>query len=164
MSYQSVLVPNGLIANLWGPAEGSANDSMVLARSQLVPRMREMNVHFGQEMCIYGDKGYPWSVEVQVPYKGNGIPQWQKNVNKIMSTARLAVEYGFMKVASDFSFCSFARNQRVSWMQNGKAYLVAAILSNCLTCLYKFSLVGNHFKLNPPSLEFYLNYEEPQMG
>jgi len=157
VSYLGLVIPNGIIANMWGPAEGSANDSMVLARSDLRPRLQAMNVHYGEELCVYGDKGYPRSTEIQVPYKGDNIPRWQRKVNKRMSRVRLAVEYGFLKVARDFAFCSYARTQPLTWMQNCKSYLVSSVLSNCLTCLYRHNLVSEMFRIDPPSLEFYLD-------
>ena len=160
VSYLGLVIPNGIIANLWGPAEGSANDSMVLARSELRPRLEPMNAHYGEDMCVYGDKGYPWSPEIQVPYKGENIPRWKKKINKKMATVRLSVEYGFLKISQDFAFCSYARSQPLTWMQNCKSYMVAALLSNCLTCLYGYDLICDIFNLDPPSLEFYLSADE----
>ena len=58
--FQSVAVPNRLVANLYGPVEGKRHDSSMLAESslcnQLVLYSRVTN---GDPLCLYGDPAYP---------------------------------------------------------------------------------------------------------
>ena len=60
IKFQSVVIPNGIIANLWGPMEGRRHDCALLAASNL---LNELNIHSfsqnGDPLCIYGDPAYP---------------------------------------------------------------------------------------------------------
>ena len=60
IKFKSVVAPNGLIANLYGPVEGRRHDSALLAMSGLLPQLAE---YFfspgGQALCLYGDPTYP---------------------------------------------------------------------------------------------------------
>ena len=44
--YQSVIAPNGLIANFYGPLEGSRHDSYLLAKSGLLNSHNNLLRHF----------------------------------------------------------------------------------------------------------------------
>ncbi|KAH7935331.1 hypothetical protein HPB52_006301 [Rhipicephalus sanguineus] len=66
-----------------------------------------------------------------------------------------AVEWGFGKVASEFAFVDFHKNQKMSRQRIGRMYRMATLLANCHTCLYG-SLVCDYFGVDPPSLDEYL--------
>ena len=69
LKFQSVVTPNGLIANLFGPVEGRRHDSGMLAMSGLLPQLEQMSSSpTGQSMCIYGDPAYPHRIHLQCPY------------------------------------------------------------------------------------------------
>ena len=57
---QSIVAPNGLIANLFRPIEGKRHDSAMLAQSQI---FEQLQIHSfdtnGNTLCIYGDPAYP---------------------------------------------------------------------------------------------------------
>ena len=54
--YQSVIAPNGLIANFYGPLEGSRHDSYLLAKSGLLNSLDQHSfAPDGSPLCIYGD-------------------------------------------------------------------------------------------------------------
>ena len=56
IKFQSVVAPNGLIANLFGPVEGRRHDSGMLAMSGLLPMLETYSVSStGQALCLYGD-------------------------------------------------------------------------------------------------------------
>ena len=60
IKFQSVVAPNGLIANLCGPVEGRRHDSGMLADSGLLPQLQlHSRSPSGNPLCIYGDLGYP---------------------------------------------------------------------------------------------------------
>ena len=74
LKFQSVVAPNGLIANLFGPVEGCRHDSAMLAMSQIYPHMQQFSRdQNGQPMCIYGDPAYPHRPQLQGPFKGNNL-------------------------------------------------------------------------------------------
>ena len=57
--FQSLLTPNGLIANLFGPLAGRRHDSGMLAESRLLQDIQGHCNYQGKAIPIYGDKGYP---------------------------------------------------------------------------------------------------------
>ena len=60
MKFQSVVVPDGLIANLSGPYEGKRHDSTMLHQSGLLPLLDQHAVHNE----IYGDPAYSLGVHL----------------------------------------------------------------------------------------------------
>ena len=63
IKFQSVVAPNGLIANLYGPVEGKRHDSGMLADSNLLNSLRQHTIESnGNSLCIYGDPAYPLHV------------------------------------------------------------------------------------------------------
>ena len=59
LKFQSIALPNGLIANLYGPVEGSCHDARMLKESRLLDSLEEVAVSpAGELLCIYGDPAY----------------------------------------------------------------------------------------------------------
>jgi hypothetical protein len=59
IKFQSLAVPNGLVANLYGPVEGKKHDSSMLAESGLYNKLEELHILPNGRPCIYGDSSYP---------------------------------------------------------------------------------------------------------
>lgn len=71
IKFQSVVAPNGLIANLYGPDEGRQHDSGMLADSGLLPQLQlHSRSPLGNSLCIFGDQGYPLRPQPQTPFRG----------------------------------------------------------------------------------------------
>ena len=75
LKFQSLVIPNGLIANLYGPLEGRRHDAGMLNESGLL-RALQAHAHTptGQPLCIYGDPAYP--LRPQLPIWGLSTQQW----------------------------------------------------------------------------------------
>lgn len=82
LKFQAVSLPNGLIANLYGPVEGRRHDAFMLAESGLLSKLEEKNQGEETPLCIYGDPAYPLSPELMSPYKGHALTQEQQDFNK----------------------------------------------------------------------------------
>ena len=71
MKFQSVVSPNGLVANLYGPVEGKRHDSGMLAMSDLLDALKRYSVSpYGHTLSIYGDPAYPLRPCLQAPFRG----------------------------------------------------------------------------------------------
>ena len=89
LKFQSVVAPNGLIANLYGTVEGR-RDSAILARSGLLTLLQQHSVGpNGNTLCIYGDPAYLLRPRLQRPFRGAHLTQLQRESNKAMSAARV---------------------------------------------------------------------------
>lgn len=91
LKFQSLILPNGIIANLFGPVNGRRHDGHVLARSRLINKIKRKFNGFGSPPYIYSDTGYPLKKFLIVPFKG-ALNRRQRKLNKKMSKLRVSVE------------------------------------------------------------------------
>lgn len=145
--FQSLILPNGIIANMYGPVNGRRHDGHVLAKSRLIEKLEAKFNIFRTPPYIFSDTGYPLKKFLITPFKATQNRN-EKIVNKKMSKLRVTVEWGFAKIIQLFPFLDFKQ-------ELGNYYKVATILTNCHTCLYG-SQVCDYFELDPPTLEDYL--------
>ena len=157
LKFQSVVVPNGLIVNLYGPIEGRRHDCALLRASGLMEgfERRQLTNRAGQPFALYGDPAYSLRPYLQCLFRGANLTVEEQLFNSRMSSVRECVEWEFGKILQIFAFLDFRKNLKVLLSPVAKFYLVAGLLSNCHTCLYG-SQTSRYFDLDPPQLEFYL--------
>lgn len=156
VKYQSVVCPDGIIASMMGPYQGSRHDAGILRDTNLYEQL-EIKTRFSVEnkFVLYGDAAYPIRELLLKPYQTRALVPVEANFNYEMSRARQAVEWGFGKIISEFAFVDFKKNQKLLLQQIGKMYTVATLLTNCHTCLYQ-GQTSSYFDIQPPSIEEYL--------
>jgi hypothetical protein len=154
LKFQGVVVPDGMIMDLWGPVPGSRNDGYLLAQSQINRRLAQAQVGAPIQYKLYGDAAYRTDTHITSGHKGANLTRAQVQENRSMSKARECVEWGFGKIVVQFAFCDFKKNLKVFLQPVGRLYYVAAVLTNFHTCLYG-SQTSTYFGLRPPSLEDY---------
>lgn len=156
IKFQSITTPSGMIANLYGPIEGCRHDSGILRMSGVLNQLEQhMTGRDGSIYSLYGDQAYPLSQFLIPPFKGAAIPPDQSLFNKRMSALRISVEWTFGKLLSQFAFVDYRKNQKLYLQPVGKYYVVAAILTNCHSCLYG-SETAEFFGVDAPTLQEYL--------
>ena len=160
IKFQSVVAPNGIIANLFGPVEGRRHDSGMLAMSGL---LEELETHSfsptGQPLCIYGDPAYPHRVHLQCPFARRAVLSPEEQAfNQSMSQVRVSVEWVFGDIVNYFKFTDFKKDLKIGLSAVGKFYIVCALLRNAMTCLYGNS-TSKFFDVQPPALDRYFNRE-----
>ena len=156
LKFQSVVTPNILIANLFGPVEGRRHDSGMLAMSGLLPQLQNMSVSpTGQAMCIYGDPAYPHRIHIKCPFAHQQVlSPAEQAFNESMSKVRVSVEWVFGDVVNYYKFTDFKKNLKIGLSAVGKTYIICALLRNALTCLYGNN-TSRFFDVKPPTLEEY---------
>lgn len=148
-------MPNGVIANLFGSIAGRRHDGHLLARSRLVESLEQKFNGIASPPYVYGDSAYPLRKFLITPFRGvHSRPE--RKVNRLMSSLRVSVEWGFSKIIQLFPFVDFKKNLKLYKQGVSKYFKVATILTNCHTCLYG-SQVSDYFDCEPPMLEEYLN-------
>ena len=153
LKFQSVVAPNGLIANLYGPIEGKRHDSGMLAMSRLLGKLQTHSHGVnGNLLCIYGDPAYPLRPHLQAPFRGAVLTPDQHAWNKSMSVVRVSVEWVFGDVINYFKFLDFKKNLKIGLSSVGKMYIVCALLHNARASLYG-TITSTYFELTPPTLE-----------
>ena len=132
---QSMVVPNGLIANLYGPVEGRQHNSAILAMSGLLPQLEQRSFgRGGGTLWLYGDLSYPHRVHLQRPY--------------------VSVEWLLGDIINYFKFRDFKKNLKTGLSSVGKMRSVCDLLQNALPCVHSSNTV-KYFNLHPPALNKY---------
>ena len=105
IKFQSVVAPNGLVANLYGPVEGKRHDSGMLAMSGLLDALQRYSVSpYGNTSCIYGYPTYPLRPCFQAPFRGAALTPNQQAWNKSRKEDRVSVEWIFGDIIITLSF------------------------------------------------------------
>lgn len=159
IKYQSIILTNGLIGRLDGPIIGRRHDAAVLYLSDV---LCEMTTFFakrdGSNFAVYGDPGYSNQKYIKVGYKNHKkLNDKQKEFNKIMSSLRVSVEYGFGMIVSQFAFLDFTKTQKLLLSNLKKMYYVAAFLVNCQSCMRGRNQISDIFRSYVPTLGEYLS-------
>ena len=83
IKFQAVVLPNGLVGNLFGPIEGIRHNRFMLAASAFQQDLRRFSNHpvTGDPLCMYGDPAYPIRAHLQRPYKGGVLTPAQQDFN-----------------------------------------------------------------------------------
>lgn len=155
-NHQGIETPDGIVAEMNGPNEGTTHDQKVLQRSGLLARVTQFCIALGIFYYLSGDKGYAHgNPELLVPYKGAALNPRQKGHNLTMPKFRQPVELSFGKVCVLFSFVDFKKNQKLYLKPVASYWQIACLLTNCHSSLYG-NQTGQYFLVKTPKLEDYL--------
>lgn len=164
MKFQSVVTPDGLIIDAWGPYAGSFADGKLLRDSRLLERWRPaLRTDDVEQLnyCLYGDPAYPRCDILMANVKDPYATPAQRRVNKAMKPLRETVEWGFQKISVNyFRYFQEPVHLQALKAEVGSMYRAAILLTNCFTCLYGVQ-TSDYFDLAPPTLETYLH--EPEL-
>ena len=100
IKFQSVVVPNGLIANLAGPFEGRRHDNTTLHESRMLRKLQRVAWANGEPLCLYGDPAYPLAIHLQAPFRDALLTPQMQRFNEAISEERVSVEWMFGTVTN----------------------------------------------------------------
>ena len=113
LKFQSVALPSGLIANLYGPVEGRRHDAGMLKDSGLLTTLqREAYNSRGDPLCLYGDPAYPLRPKLMCPFREADVPVFTPETrafNTAMSEVRVSVEWLFGDIVEYFKFVDYKK-------------------------------------------------------
>ena len=109
IKFQSVVIPNGLIANLAGPFEGRRHDSTMLHQSRMLRELQRVAWANGEPLCLYGDPAYPLGIHLQAPFRDALLTSQMQRFNKAMSEVRVSVEWMFGTITNYYKFVDFKK-------------------------------------------------------
>ena len=160
LKFQMVMSPYGIMAHLFGPLEGRRHDAAMLQESGLLSQVeqhmkRGSTTSSGKYWILYGDPAYPNRPQILRPFQGARLSPSEAEFNRLMSGARVCVEWGFGNIIRLWAFVDFKKNTKILLQPVAKYYIVATILTNCHACLYGNN-ISEHFGLQPPLLSEYL--------
>lgn len=102
IKFQSIVIPNGMVASLHGLEAGSRHDSYLLGQSKVIEQMQGM-IPAGT-YSLYGDPAYPQSAWLCGGYRNPAPTSIEAKYNKLMSSVRESVEWGFNGIIQQFAF------------------------------------------------------------
>ena len=158
LKFQSLVAPNGLILDLYGPVAGRHADSTMLARSGLEAKLHTISGNLGYTIVVYADSAYGASEHVMRGLKRNMMhTDDERAYSAMMSGVRVAVEWAFGQIRQDFPFLKLDTNAKVFLSPVAMIWQVGALLSNCKACLAGGNIVSDTLGGRPFSLAEYLS-------
>ena len=158
IKFQSVLVPNGYIACLFGPVLAKTHDAKLLRQSNLMQQLCNVmpkDNSNGPIYSLYGDLAYPQSSYLLGGFQNviNGMDE--ANFNRLMSSVRITVEWGYCKIIEQWKFLDFCQAMRIFQSPVVQYYINAAFLSNLHNCMIG-NKTRNYFNAHQMTIEEYL--------
>ena len=80
LKFQSVVLPNGIIAHIYGPVEGKRHDCSMLRMSDLLTKL-SLNAWDtnGNPLWLYGYPAYLLRIHIQCPFRNIRLTEEQQN-------------------------------------------------------------------------------------
>jgi hypothetical protein len=153
--YQSLDLPNGMCADLYGPTSFRQNDLVLLRDSNLNDRIAAVQINKQLQLSSYGDGIFPIGTHTIGKHVGD-CSREEYYENRMMSKIRLANEWDYGATANLFPFIKWKAGQNIR--RNNlvtRYYFVATtLLCNAHMCLYE-GLASSYFNCPCPELEDY---------
>lgn len=157
LKFHSLITPDGIHSNVWGPVEGRIVDRDLCKESGLAEILaRYAFDESSRPLQIYGDPAYGLSAHLLSPFQGLNVTPEQARFNATMSKCREAVEWGFGELVSLFPYLDFPKNLKALLSPVGIYSLVGFLLCNAHTCLH-IPQIPQYFNCAPPRLEEYFH-------
>ncbi|KAF0742647.1 hypothetical protein Ae201684_002350 [Aphanomyces euteiches] len=139
LNWQGITAPDGIGVGMYGPVE----ELMKSYKTIVFTVIRLMDVNSA------------YRVHSEMP----GSPE--AAFNAVMSSVRESVEWSFHIIKSLWGYVSVDKKMKVRNSPVGMFWLVAALLTNCNSCLKpQGNQISMYFGLRPPTLEEYLTKSE----
>ena len=132
IKFQSVLVPDGYIACLYGPMPAKTHDVKLLRQNNLMEQLRNVmpdDNSNGPIYSLYGDLAYPQSSYLLGGFWNvmNGMDE--ANFNRLMSSIHITVDWGYCEIIEQWKFLDFCHAMRIFQSPVAQYYINAAWLS-----------------------------------
>lgn len=156
---QTVTLPDGIIADVFGPVSLRHNDLFTLAESDMNDRLDEMQEGvYNNKYCLYGDSAYPVMSSITSRHSHPPLSVIEVLENKCMSSVRESIEWVNDDIKSKFAFVGFHKGLKLRQSKIDKIVckmiVVAALLTNCYKCMNGCQ-TSAYFQLPPPTIEEY---------
>lgn len=106
---------------------------------------------------LYGDPAYGCNEWMTCPFSLAQPGSPEQMFNRDMSSVRESVEWSFGRLKTLWPTCAYAAKNKIRHFAVGKMWLVAALLTNCHTCMQpRGNQISMYFNLMPPTVHDYL--------
>ncbi|CAM9399784.1 unnamed protein product [Laminaria digitata] len=156
ISFQSVVLPNGIIGDVSGPAPGGSDPSDLPRKTELNSRLAAVQEGKPFQGKVHGDSACGNMSHISSGFEGANLSDAERAYNTDLATARLGAVGQVEKIVQMFPFMDVQTNHKVMLSPIGKYYTIAALLTNAHTTCYGCP-TSTHFGMAPPTLEEYFN-------
>ena len=158
IKFQSVLVPDVYIACLYGLMPAKTHNAKLLCQSNLMEQLCDVmpdDNSNGPIFSLYGDLAYLQSSYLLGGFRNvvNGTDE--ANFNRLMSSSRITVEWGYCKIIEQRKFLDFCQAMRIFQSPVVQYYINAPFLSNLCKCMIG-NKTRNYFNAHQMTTEEYL--------
>ena len=162
--YQTLELPNGLAADVFGPRSFRRNDLQLLEESQLNARLHDLQITSRVQYKAYGDGIFPIQTHLIGKHsiiEGNPLNARFSAENEVMTKIRIANEWSYGYTGTLFPLVKDKFFNKIRLSPNCAFwYFVATLLRNAYVCLYG-NISTQYFKISPPDLEeYFLSFEQ----
>ena len=157
LKYQIVCTPDGIMRHVSGPWPGSRHDQYCLSESNALDWVTGHGMSAeGHPWSTYADAGYSTLPGLIRPWPDAVINIAHMAYNVTMASVRICVEWEFGDIVTHWASLQMRTQQKIfDGSRPGQQYLVAALLSNCRSCLRRNN-TSQYFDVLPPSLREYV--------
>lgn len=163
IKFQSVILPNGMDFNIYGPVSLRHSDLYTLGESNINAIISNLQAGNNLQYSIYGDSAYMLinDSHLRCKHSYDGLTPLHQIENSSMSSCREAIEWNFGSAKTLWAYLQYAPGLKLRKSAIGDAFSVAAILRNAHNC-FNGSNTCKHFNCIPPSFEDWIR-EGPRM-
>ena len=156
--YQTLELPNGMAADLFGPRSFRRNDLQLLDESQLNSRLKDLQTNQVIQYKAYGDGIFPIQSHLIGKHsivEGNPLNETFRKENEVMTKIRISNEWSYGSTGNLFPLVKDKFFHKIRLSPNcAYWYFVATLLRNAYVCLYG-NISTKYFNTSPPDLEEY---------
>ena len=157
LKFQSVLVPDGSIACLYGPVPAKMHDAKLLRESGLLDQLEEIMPPDRDSTIytLYGDLAYAQFMYLIGGFHNADVGTDEALHNCIMSSMRITVEWGFGTIIEQWKFLDFQQSMKIFECPLAQYYIITAFLCNLCNCLVG-SKMQSYFNAQQLTINEYL--------
>lgn len=152
---QAIYGPDGFIYHWYDCPLGRHHDQYYMADSRAETTLADLQQDQLIKFWMFGDCGYESTAFVKSPLRGDHLTPLQLIQKEMMSGERICAEWGFSKLKARNPFVTQIKQMKLLHVEVCKILQVAAILTNCHSCLHQ-SQTALYFQCWAPSLDEYL--------
>jgi hypothetical protein len=142
--WQSLELPNGLCADMYGPFSFRHNDLEVFSLSNINERIADVQLGNEVQYLSYGDGIFTCLSHCKSKHSGNNLTRRQIDENNAMTSVRIANEWNYGLTAILWPRVKHKSSIKIKQHKNvSMIYFVATLLRNCRVCC-----AGNKVKYN----------------
>jgi hypothetical protein len=146
LKHQTVDIAHGLTIDICGPMSLRRNDLTLLRESNIVERIKQLQLTSENQYVIFGDSAYKKMSHLTSYFAADDIADSQI-WNKKLKSVRIAIEWNYGYTAALYKYLGL--ESKLKLLQSStvtKVYIVATLLRNCNVCLYG-GQSSNYFNL-----------------